>query len=123
MPTRILLVEDEPDNGEIISDMLTTHNYEVAFVVNAQQALSALATHDFAALIIDLALPGMNGFDLIRQVRLNDAFTQLPSIAITAYHAPTVRRDALSAGFNVYISKPVDETNLIAELQRLIGAA
>ncbi|RMG74833.1 MAG: response regulator, partial [Chloroflexi bacterium] len=75
---------------------------------------------DYNAAVIDLALPGMNGFDLIRRIRQHQRYANLPCIAYTAYHSSKVRYEAKESGFDAYLEKPLDRKLLITTLKELI---
>jgi two-component system sensor histidine kinase/response regulator len=117
---RILLVEDEPDGREVVRDLLDYHEIPSEAVATAEEALTRLAQEHFDGVVIDLALPGMDGFGLLRAIRGDERFADLPCIAYTAFHTSMVRRDALEAGFNAYFPKPLDDNAFIRELKRLI---
>jgi CheY-like chemotaxis protein len=117
----ILVVEDDPDGQEVVSRMLRHHNISVAVASTAEDALVYLRDHDFTAAVVDLALPGMNGWQLLDAIRADDTTHALPCIAITAYHSAEVAVDAIDAGFDAYFSKPLDTTSFVRELERVIG--
>jgi CheY-like chemotaxis protein len=117
---KILVVEDEPDGQMVVSGMLSYFNVKIHAVSTAEQALAALETEQFNAAIIDLALPGMDGLSLIKAIRQNPNVTNLPCIAITAYHTSAVKQQAIDAGFDVYFSKPLDDTVFVREISRVI---
>ncbi len=117
---RILVVEDEPDGQEVVMDILDYHAIPSEAVGTAEEALKRLAREQFDGVVIDLALPGMDGFGLVRAIREDGRFDALPCIACTAFHTSMVKKEALDAGFNAYFPKPLDDHAFVRELKRLI---
>ena len=120
----VLVVEDEPDGQEVIAELLKYENINTDRAQNADEALNKLAKNKkgtYTAILIDLALPGgMNGIDLMREIRENPKYDELPCIAITAFHTTTVRYEALAAGFDAYFSKPLDVDTFAKALTEVI---
>jgi CheY-like chemotaxis protein len=116
----ILVVEDEPDGQEFIAEILKIFNMSTEQAMNAEEALTLLKDKEYTSVIIDLALPGMDGIQLVQQIR-QTLRSNLPCIAITAFHSSKVKQQALAAGFDAYFAKPFDHTNFIRELDRLIS--
>lgn len=119
---RVLVVEDEPDGQLVVSGILNYFSVAVDAVGSAEEAINALAEIPYTACVIDLHLPGMDGLTLIQQIRRNAETSNLPCVAITAYHTSTVRAQAIDAGFDAYFAKPFDDTSFIRELERLVTA-
>lgn len=117
---RILIVEDEPDGQEVAAGILGNFNIATDVVGTAEDALQLLAQQTYTAAIIDLALPYMDGLALLRTIRSNPTTTDLPCVAYTAYHSSLVKKQALEAGCNAYLTKPVDDQHLVTELTRVI---
>lgn len=118
---RILIVEDEPDGQEVAAGILGNFNIATDVVGTAEDALQLLAQQTYTAAIIDLALPYMDGLALLRTIRSNPTTTDLPCVAYTAYHSSLVKKQALEAGCNAYLTKPVDDQHLVTELTRVIS--
>jgi CheY-like chemotaxis protein len=116
----ILVVEDEADGQEVVSGILGYMNIASEAVVTAEEALRRLAQREYTAMIIDLALPGMNGWSLLKEIRGNPRTAQMPCIAITAYHSAGVRQQAAEAGFDAYFPKPLEHTVFLREVTRII---
>lgn len=119
---RILVVEDDPDGQEMVATMLQHMRYAVYTVGDGEEASGILATvgAGFNAIIIDLALPGKDGWELLREILDNPQTRNVPCIAVTAYHTSKLREEALRAGFTAYFPKPIDGTQLGRELDRLM---
>lgn len=119
----VLIVEDEPDGLTIVSALLEANNIATHGVRTAEEALSLLSQHHYNGVIIDLALPGMDGWQLLAAIRADERTAHLPCFAITAYHNSTVRRQASESGFMDYFPKPLDDRHFVDELIHAINAA
>jgi CheY-like chemotaxis protein len=119
----ILIVEDEPDEQELVSRMLAQVGVPVHVAGDAEIAWSYLMANPYMAAIIDLALPGKDGFELLTAIRQQPEVAQLPCVAITAFHAPELKQQAIHLGFDAYFAKPLDRTRYIGELDRLLAPA
>lgn len=116
----VLVVEDDRDGQEIIVRMLLRVGIPVEITGTAEDATRLLSADEHAAVVIDLALPGMDGFSLLRELRQRTAMAHLPCIAITAYHTPTLKQRALQEGFSAYFAKPLDDRRFIAAVSELL---
>jgi two-component system, cell cycle response regulator len=122
MTKAILIVEDDPDGQALVSHVVGYLNLSHAVVGNAEDALGQLFTSDqlYQAVIIDLALPGKDGWQLLAAIRDNPQTANVMCIAVTAFHTSKTREDALRAGFNAYFAKPLDATHFARELESLL---
>ncbi|MDZ4768275.1 MAG: response regulator [Chloroflexota bacterium] len=122
-PKPILIVEDEPDGADLVRRLLKTIGGETQVTDNAESALGLLsATPDgYRAVITDLALPEMDGFELMQAIRADAALSHLPLIAITAFHTPELRVRALEGGFDGYFPKPLDPSAFAVSLVRVLN--
>jgi CheY-like chemotaxis protein len=111
----ILIVEDDPDGQAITKEILEAYGIKVDVVKFAQHALEKLAEHTYTAIIIDLALPDMSGFELLKRLD-----PQIPCIAITAFHSSKVAQEAINAGFVGYIPKPIKVNSFFEEVIQLL---
>lgn len=119
---RMLVVEDEYDGQQVVSQILRYMGIQADVAATAEEALDLMSQQGYTAAIIDLALPGMSGMDLIAQIRSNADTASMPCIMVTAYHTSQVKKQALEAGFDAYFPKPIDDTILIRELERILRA-
>lgn len=119
---RLLVVEDDLDGQEVMATILS--HQQVAFDVagNAAEAERLLFSSptSYDGIIIDLALPDKDGWELLRDIQANSATYELPCIAVTAFHNSKMREDALNAGFRAYFPKPLDATAFGRALQTLL---
>jgi len=118
---RILYVEDDADTRDLVSYVLTGANYEVALAENPEQATLLAQTASFDLYVIDNWMPGMSGIDLCSRLREFDADTPILFYSGAAYEQD--KRDALSAGAQGYLTKPVDNKKLLKEVSRLLSGA
>ena len=108
----ILIIEDNPLNLKMVDYLLTTKGYRVHTASDAKEALHALITLQPDLILMDLQLPGMDGFELTRKLKSEDKYQDIPIIAITAYAMKGDKEKALAAGCNGYIAKPIDTKTL-----------
>jgi len=117
----VLVVDDEPDVLELLSRVLGDARANVMAVANAEAALQAFPQVQPRLLISDIGMPGMDGYELIRRLRRTQAAMghRVPAIALTAFARSEDRKRALESGFDVYLSKPVEPHELLAQVRRL----
>lgn len=119
---RILVVEDDPDGQAVVAHILQSLKMPIDVASDAEEAGQYLfdSGTGYQAIIIDLALPGKDGWELLSQI-LNDPNTAgIPCIAITAFHTSKMREEALRAGFTAYFSKPLDATSFARQLTAIL---
>jgi signal transduction histidine kinase len=111
---RVLVVEDEGDTREILDMLLRESGADVEAVPDAEAAMHAMHSRPPDVLISDIGMPEMDGYDLIRQVRrlAPDAGGRVPAIALTAFAHGSDHREALRAGYDRHLAKPVDAVTL-----------
>jgi len=122
MKKPILIVEDDPDGQKLVSHVIGYLNIPNEVVGDAEKAAHNLFElgKSYQAVIIDLALPGKDGWELLSEIR-SDAETQnLTCVAVTAFHTSKTREQARRAGFDAYFSKPLDATHFARELESLL---
>jgi CheY-like chemotaxis protein/two-component sensor histidine kinase len=120
----ILVVDDEPDARDFIRKVLSDFGARVAIAGSVADALSALERSTPAVLLSDIAMPGQDGYDLIRQLRAREKTSgsrAIPAAAVTAFARPEDRARTLDAGFQIHIAKPFDPAELVAVVARLAG--
>jgi signal transduction histidine kinase/ActR/RegA family two-component response regulator len=118
---KVLLVDDDADTLQILSVMLAEANADVQTASSVNQALEVLEWYDPDVVVSDLAMPGEDGYSLIRKLRDLEATTgtETPVIALTSYVRVEDRARALSAGFNMFVPKPVQPEELITTIANL----
>ncbi len=117
----ILIVDDQADACEFVMIALEQAGAEVAAVSSAQRALKALSTHKVDILVSDISMPAEDGYTLLKQVRLlpADRGGTIPAIALTAHSREEDRDQALAAGFQLHLAKPVQPDSLVALIAKL----
>jgi signal transduction histidine kinase/CheY-like chemotaxis protein len=120
---RVLIVDDDPDTVEVVRQVLESAGAQVTAAASAGEALAALSARPPDVLLSDLGMPGEDGYALIRKIRSLDPARggRVPAAALTAYAQAEDRRQALLAGFQVYLPKPVEPAELTAAVARLAG--
>lgn len=120
MGMRILIVEDNPQNLELMRYLLAAHGYQVLTAVDGAAATDVLegATPDL--ILCDIQMPRMNGFDLLAWVRSRDEFRKIPMVAVTALAMVGDREEMLAAGFDGYLSKPITPETFVGEVTTFI---
>jgi len=119
-PIRVLLVEDALDQALLVRAMLGTDRFEVTHAQDGVRGLELFSTREFDAVITDLNLPGLDGFDLTRE--LKRLRPDLPVVATTGYTQPGYTESAYRAGVDAVLRKPVDQRELLATLRELLPA-
>jgi CheY-like chemotaxis protein len=113
MPDSILIADDYDDNRELLRLMLETEGYHIREARNGHEALDAALEEAPAAALIDLSMPSLDGWGLLRALRADERTRAIPCVAVTAFAANQDRQRALEAGFDAYISKPFRAKDLL----------
>jgi len=118
---RVLVVEDDIATCELITRLLREHHSEVVAVTSVDAAIEALNGFEPDVIVSDIAMPGRDGYDLLRQLRKHErsATHRTPSVALTALSSPEDQRRAFEAGYRVHLTKPVDSCALIDAVAEL----
>jgi PAS domain S-box-containing protein len=109
---QILLVEDDPDISQVLTLLLDRIGHDTRVTGTVDEGLAAAAEHHPHLVICDLGLPGMNGHEFARRVRADDTLSDLPLVALTGFGGEDVRKRALEAGFDEFLTKPVSMAQL-----------
>jgi len=121
IPELVLVVDDSIDNLTMISLDLQQAGYRVATATNGEEAVKVAAMINPDLILMDLAMPGVDGLESTRQIRQSEDLKDIPVIALTAFSTDGFRRAAHQTGFDGYLTKPVDFTRLHDLMRRLIG--
>src|SRR5574341_961671 len=116
----VLVIEDEADSAEVVARILKFHNIPCQVVGTAEEALTLIREQKPSLLIVDLALPGMDGWELLAAVRSNPDTAHIHAVAVTAFHSTSVALKSIEAGFNAYFPKPLEATSFVRELERIL---
>ena len=106
----ILLVDDQVQNIELLEAHLVPHGYEIIKAANGEEALERLSGNQIDLVLLDVMMPGMDGFEVTRRIRQDDLHRQLPIILVTALRETEDRVKGIEAGCDDFISKPIDKT-------------
>lgn len=116
---KVLIAEDNPVNRELLRELLELRGCTVVEACDGQEALRIIEQTPPELLLLDIGMPVMDGFAVIRRIRENPRFAKLPVVAVTAYAMRGDRERILNSGFDGYLSKPVNPSSLAEELDRL----
>jgi CheY-like chemotaxis protein len=118
---RVLVVDDEPDTLDLFRRVLGDSQAQVAAAPSVEAALATLGAFEPHVLVSDVSMPGRDGYELIRTVRMTTPPEDLPAAALTAYSRPEDAQRAREAGFQVHLSKPVEPEELVKVVAQLAG--
>jgi len=119
----VLVVDDSIDNLTVISLYLQQSGYRVVAATNGEEAVKVAGLVKPDIIVMDLAMPGVDGLESTRQIRQIENLKDIPVIALTAFSTEGFRRAAHDTGFDGYLTKPVDFSRLTDLIGRLIGLA
>jgi two-component system, cell cycle response regulator DivK len=121
MGKRILVVEDTEDNRQIIRDLLTSFDYELLEAVDGAEGVAMAQSERPDLILMDIQLPGMDGWELTRRLKRNTATSHIPVIALTAYGTKGDEDRARDAGCIAFIAKPVSTRELPGIVRRYLS--
>jgi CheY-like chemotaxis protein len=116
----VLVVEDFEDNRFMMRRLLEMSGYRVLEAVNGEQAVEAALGERPDLILMDLSLPKLDGLAATRRIRQHDALSKTPIVAVSAHDTTDFHADALAAGCNEYVTKPIDFDQLEALLKKLL---
>ena len=120
MSKRILVVEDQPDNRQIIRDMLSASDYELTEAENGVEALAAVAKQRPDLILMDIQMPIMDGYEASRRIKADPATNGIPIIAVTSYALSGDEQKARDAGCDDYVPKPYSPRQLMAKIRQYL---
>ena len=121
MSLRILLVEDNPENRDMLTRRLIRRGHTVSSAMNGEEALAAVQADRPELVLMDLSLPVMDGWEATRRLKADPATRAIPVIALTAHAMAGDRQRAIEAGADDYDTKPVDLERLLGKIAALTG--
>lgn len=116
---KILIVDDSRTELYFLSDLLNKNGYLVRTAENGEQALAAIEQERPDLVLMDIVMPGLNGFQLTRQITRNPAYRELPIIVCTSKSQETDKLWAMRQGARDYVTKPVDPHDLLSKIMAL----
>jgi two-component system, cell cycle response regulator DivK len=117
---RILVVEDQEDNRRILRDLLMSVGYEVLEAVRGDDGVTLAEQEQPDLILMDIQLPGIDGYEATRQIRAMPALSATPIIAVTSYALSGDDVKAFAAGCNAYVTKPFSPRALLAKIREYI---
>ncbi len=123
MPEKILVIEDNEQNRILMRQILTHHGYEVLEAPDGLTGLEMARVHMPALILLDIQMPVMNGYAVIRELRNNPALRKIKTIAVTSFAMKGDREKALQAGFDEYVTKPIDTRKFPALVKEILSRA
>ena len=119
-PSSILIVDDEPDNFDVIETLLSMQGYHLYYASNGQEALSVLDTVNPDLILLDVMMPGLNGIDVCKKIKSDLQWKIVPVIMVTALSSKEDLALCLEAGADDFISKPVNRLELCARVKSML---
>lgn len=120
-PSTILVVDDYTDNRTLLSSWLRAKGYKVIEAQDGKEGVQQANRSNPDLILMDLAMPVLDGIEATRQIRQRRTFSRTPIFAISAYATYDVKDDALAAGCNEVFSKPLDLASLLSKIQITLG--
>ncbi|MGD8372054.1 MAG: response regulator [Syntrophobacterales bacterium] len=120
MSKLILVVEDQEDNRRIMRDLLSSVGYEVIEAVTGEDGVAAADTHRPDLILMDIQLPGLDGYEATRQIKANPDLKHIPIIVVTSYALSGDDVKAFEAGCDDYVSKPFSPRELLAKIREYV---
>jgi two-component system, cell cycle response regulator DivK len=117
----VLVVEDFEDNRFMMRRLLEMSGYRVVEAVNGNQAVDSAASERPDIILMDLSLPQLDGLAATRRIRSHEDGRKVPIVAVSAHDSADFHAEALAAGCNEYVTKPIDFDQLVQLLDRLTG--
>ena len=118
---RILVVEDAPDTCELLRLLFEAEGYEVLTAGDGLSAVEMARTESPDVIVMDMSLPGLDGYHAAKLIRLEPALAGVPLIACTAFNRWEWRGKAIAAGFDAFLTKPIDVRRLSATVSSLLS--
>lgn len=119
----VLYVEDNPDNRKLVSRLLTAYDFNVQVVSDGLESLHFVQNHRPDLILLDINMPGMDGYSVIEQMRQIRHLQNVPIVALTANVMKGDKEKSLEAGFNGYIQKPINVDEFPAQVMSFIASS
>ena len=121
MNTEILVIEDHEVNRRILRDLLTSASYEMVEAVTGEDGLRMAEAHRPDVVLMDIQLPGLDGYEVTRRMKANPALRHIPIIAVTSYALSGDDVKAFEAGCDAYFAKPYDPIALLTKIREYVA--
>ncbi|MGI8837621.1 MAG: response regulator [Pyrinomonadaceae bacterium] len=119
----VLLVEDTEDNRQMMGRLLEMSGFRVVEATNGQEAVEAAARENPKIILMDLSLPFIDGLAATRRIRSLPGLNKVPIVAVSAHDTADFHQEALAAGCDAYITKPIDFSELEEVMRRMMSSA
>jgi len=120
MSKRVLVIEDQEDNRRIVRDLLSTAGYEILEAVTGEDGVVAAEANRPDLILMDIDLPGLNGYEATRRIKAIPALQGIPIIAVTSYALSGDDQKAFAAGCDAYVTKPFSPRALLAKIREYL---
>jgi two-component system, cell cycle response regulator DivK len=120
MSQRILAIEDHEENRRLLRDLLTSVGYELIEAVTGEEGVMLAEAQLPDLILMDIQLPGIDGYEVTRRIKANPALRQIPVIAVTSYALSGDDVKALEAGCDAYVTKPFDPAELLEKIRQFL---
>jgi len=120
MDKTVLVIEDHEDNRRIMHDLLTSKGYQVIEAVNGLEGVDAAETHRPDLILLDIQLPGIDGYEATRRIKANPNLQKIPIIVVTSYALSGDDMKAFEAGCDAYVAKPFSPRELLAKIREYL---
>ena len=120
MSKRVLVIEDHEDNRKIVRDLLTASGYEMLEASSGEEGLASAERERPDLILMDIQLPGLDGYEVTRRVKAIPALNHIPIIAVTSYALSGDDQKAFAAGCDGYVTKPFSPRLLLAKIKEYL---
>lgn len=121
MTKRILVVEDQEDNRQILRDLLSNAGFEIIEAETGEEALVAASSQRPDLILMDIQLPVLDGYEVTRRIKANPLLQEIPIIVVTSYALSGDEGKAREAGCNEYVTKPYSPRELLTKIRNLLS--
>ena len=121
MNKRILMIEDTEDNRQIVRDLMASAGYQLLEAVDGVSGIAMTAEHKPDLILMDIQLPGVDGYEATRRIKADPALSHIPIIAVTSYALSGDEAKARAAGCDGYVAKPFSPRLLLATIKKFLS--
>jgi len=122
IPKTVLIIEDEEDAAELFAEMMRVSGFRVLKTSNSSPVLSMITVEKPDVIILDIMMPEISGLDILRQMRHDPEFANIPVVVVSAKSMPADIKNGMEAGASTYLTKPVGFLDLKEAVERALGS-